>query len=357
MDNVTSWKPTDETPFEIFEDATNLIASTTANSVAYGVALTLFCICVHSLVQQFRAGSRKKQAIYSLVYISVMFIFGTIYCAVNSREAQLEYVNFRNFPGGPAAYAIFIFSTPLNVVGAVAFFVTGWMNDALLLWRLWVLYRGSRFFLPIVSFCVIMYLATFAMGMVTLIESVLPTQSFWSAIAVQFATAYYALTTTYTIAITTLMITRILLVRRNFIKATGRSDFSFQYLSVAAMIIESSALYTVWGIIFLALYLVNNPVQYIFLASLSEVQIIAPLLIIYRVSQGKAWKADTSRHLFSNTSAGNRPFSTQAARGTAIATTDSSRTLQNIHIIVDRDVHSSHDTQRDTKEAYEMGDI
>src|SRR4051794_17066932 len=111
------------------------------------------------------------------------------------------------------------------------------------------------------------------MGMVTLIESVLPTQSFWSAIAVKFALAYYALTTSYTIVITSLMIARILLVRRAFIKATGRREYGTQYLSIAAMLIESSALYTIWGIIFLGLYIVNNPVQFIFLASLSEVQV------------------------------------------------------------------------------------
>ncbi|PPQ99851.1 hypothetical protein CVT24_009602, partial [Panaeolus cyanescens] len=289
LDNVTSWKPIDETPFEIFEDATNLIASTTTNAAAYGVVFTLFCICVHSLIQQLRAGSRTKQAIFSLVYISIMFVFGTIYCAVNSREAQLEYVNFRNFPGGPAAYAIFIFSTPLNIVGAVSFFATSWMNDGLL--RVSLLRpSGLQIFVDISSVLT-------AMGMVTLIESVLPTQSFWSAIAVQFATAYYVLTTTYTIIITGLMIARILLVRRNFMKATGRTEFSSQYVSIAAMIIESSALYTVWGIIFLALYLVNNPVQYVFLGTLSEVQIIAPLLIIYRVSQGKAWKEETTMKL------------------------------------------------------------
>lgn len=401
MDNVTSWQATDETPLEVLNDAVNLIASTTINGVAYGVVLTLYLICLHALFQQLRSGVRKNQAIFSGLYITVMFALGTVYCAVNSRITQLAYVNDRNFPGGPADFAVFVFSTPINIAGAVAFFITSWMNDALLVrlrdldmwinllifnqvWRLWVLYRGSRFSVPITSFAVILYLGTFcesylhaynlylrahalilAMGMVTLIESVLPTQSFWSAIAVKFALAYYALTTSYTIVITSLMIARILLVRRAFIKATGRREYGTQYLSIAAMLIESSALYTIWGIIFLGLYIVNNPVQFIFLASLSEVQvrhlfistraiidtssqIIAPLLIIYRVSIGKAWQSDTTQTLTNGRQSQSR---TNGPLTYNSAATAFERTYNNVHITVDQ--NTTHENSIH-KEAYEL---
>ncbi|KAF9030273.1 hypothetical protein BJ165DRAFT_934341 [Panaeolus papilionaceus] len=348
MDNVTSWQATDETPLEVLNDAVNLIASTTINGVAYGVVLTLYLICLHALFQQLRAGVRKNQAIFSGLYITVMFALGTVYCAVNSRITQLAYVNDRNFPGGPADFAVFVFSTPINIAGAVAFFITSWMNDALLVWRLWVLYRGSRFSVPITSFAVILYLGTFSMGMVTLIESVLPTQSFWSAIAVKFALAYYALTTSYTIVITSLMIARILLVRRAFIKATGRREYGTQYLSIAAMLIESSALYTIWGIIFLGLYIVNNPVQFIFLASLSEVQIIAPLLIIYRVSIGKAWQSDTTQTLTNGRQSQSR---TNGPLTYNSAATAFERTYNNVHITVDQ--NTTHENSIH-KEAYEL---
>ncbi|PPR06714.1 hypothetical protein CVT24_013034 [Panaeolus cyanescens] len=349
LDNSTSWQPIDETPLDVLNDAVNLIASTTINGVAYGVVLTLYLVCVYALIQQFRAGIRKNQAIWSGVYITIMFALGTVYCAVNSRITQLAYVNFRNFPGGPAAFAVFVFSTPINIAGAAAFFITSWMNDALLVWRLWVLYRGSRYATLITGFALIMYLGTFSMGMVTLIESVLPTQSFWSAIAIKFALAYYALTTSYTIVITGLMIARILMVRRAFIKATGRREYGTQYLSIAAMLIESSALYTIWGIIFLGLYIVNHPVQFVFLASLSEVQIIAPLLIIYRVSIGKAWQSDTTQTL----TAGGQSQSRTAVRSNGITSgTATDRTYNNIHVVVDRNV--THDESSLHKEHYEL---
>ncbi|PPR08200.1 hypothetical protein CVT24_001387 [Panaeolus cyanescens] len=297
LDNSTSWKPVGETPEEIFHDGVKLIAGTTTNDVAYGVVLTLYFMCMNVLIEKYREGTHRKRSLISGAYITVMFAAGTFYCAVNARESQLAYVDDRNFPGGPVPYDHYTFSTPFNVAGVVSFFLTAWMNDALLIWRLSVLYSGHRFSVLIIGFALITYLGTFAMGMVALIETVLPDRSFWSAISVKFVMAYYALTVAYTVLITALMVLRILLARHAFIKVTGSKGHGAQYLSIATMIIESSALYSVWGLIFLGLYIANNPIQDVFLATLSEVQIIAPMLIIYRVSTGKAWNSDTTNML------------------------------------------------------------
>ncbi|PPR06694.1 hypothetical protein CVT24_013027 [Panaeolus cyanescens] len=299
LNNASSWAPVGESSADILAEALDLISTTTINAVTYGVALTLYILCMYALYHQLSSGRQKRQAIFNTVYITVLFATGTVYLAVNSRETQLAFVNNRNFPGGPSAYSVYTYSSPLNIGGAVAFFLTTWMNDALLVWRLSVLYRRAPFSTPIVSFVVIAYLATFAMGMVTLIEAVSPNQTLWVPISVPFARAYYSLTVAFTIVITGLMVTRILLTRRAFIKATGHKGHGAEYVSIAAMIIESSALYTIWGIIFLGLYIADHPVQYVFLSSLSEVQIIAPLLIMYRVSMGKAWGPNTTQALSS----------------------------------------------------------
>lgn len=53
------------------------------------------------------------------------------------------------------------------------------------------------------------------------------------------------------------------------------NSYGHQYTSVTAILVESSALYTIWSIVFLGLYIVNNPIQFVFLASLAEVQVMA----------------------------------------------------------------------------------
>jgi hypothetical protein len=46
-----------------------------------------------------------------------------------------------------------------------------------------------------------------------------------------------------------------------------------QYLGIATMLIESFALYGIWSIIFIGLYAANNPIQQVFLGTLSDVAV------------------------------------------------------------------------------------
>lgn len=136
--NSTSWAPVGETSFDILNDSVNLIAETVICGVSYGVVLTLYCICTYFLFLQYRRGENQRTAVISLIYTSVMLFLGTVYVASNARTAQLSYVNDRNYPGGPAQYAIFIFDQPITIVGLVAFFGANWMTDAVLVRNVYI---------------------------------------------------------------------------------------------------------------------------------------------------------------------------------------------------------------------------
>lgn len=130
------------------------------------------------------------------------------------------------------------------------------------------------------------------MSLVVLDESVHIGESFWSNTAVKFVLGYYSLTVALTILSTGLLLARLLLVRSQTIKIlgtyqqlstlvrlcgssviSGHSESSAQYLTVAAILVESSAVYTIWAIIFIGLYAVNSPYQDIFLSTISAVQV------------------------------------------------------------------------------------
>jgi len=138
--NSTSWAPIGESSFDILNDSVNLIASTVITGMTYGVVLTLYCICAHILLPQVKT-VKRRQAVFTFIYISWMFFFCTVYVASNARTTQLAYVNNRNFPGGPAQYAIFIFDQPITTVGLVAFFAINWMTDAVLVYTLFFLLK------------------------------------------------------------------------------------------------------------------------------------------------------------------------------------------------------------------------
>ncbi|THV07092.1 hypothetical protein K435DRAFT_644058 [Dendrothele bispora CBS 962.96] len=308
--------PTDETSWDILNDSVNLIGSTTICGISYGVAITLLAICIATYRKQTR---NTRALLYQIIYVSVMAIFGTLYVASNARTMQLAYVNNRLFPAGPAQYDLVIFFTPDTIFGLVSFFAAGWMCDALLLWRLFIIYKTSLYRIPIMILPALLFLASLSMSIVTIINSTRPDSSFWSTVSVKFALAYYSLTMAFTVVSTVLMISRLLLFRRRFRAVLGR-EHAGQYTNIAALLIESSALYSLWTILFVGLYIVNHPVQYVFLASLAEVQIIAPLLIILRVMQGKAWDSGTEQTLSSFQTKGsyNSRYAGSSMAGTRI---------------------------------------
>ncbi|KAL0574836.1 hypothetical protein V5O48_007134 [Marasmius crinis-equi] len=278
--------------------------------VAYGVALTLLVHCATTYHDHIR---KSRVASFQMAYICVMFVFGSIYLGTTTRTIELAYVLNRNFPGGPTQYDRHIFSEPITVAGLVPFFAANWMSDALLLWRLSVVFRSCRYHTPVLIFPVLLFVISLAMSIVTMVYSTRPNASFWSTNATQFALGYYSLTVAFTILSTGLLITRLLVFRSRFTRHLGRAPLcsvalqsvltqtspekgkqhTQKYVDISAMLIESSSLYTVWSILFLGLYVANNPVQYIFLASINEVQIISPLLILIRVFKGTAWRPCT----------------------------------------------------------------
>ncbi|EGN92251.1 hypothetical protein SERLA73DRAFT_164145 [Serpula lacrymans var. lacrymans S7.3] len=259
---------------------------------------TLYVTCVHFLYQRFKTSGGKRTSVFLFGYMSVMFIFGTLYTVSGSRTIQLAYVNHRDYSAGPAAYDLVIFSQPITILGSVSYTVSNWMSDGLILWRFIILYQNIRYNLWIITFPCILFLASIVMGFFVLVQASLPNQSLWSQVAVSFVLPYYVLSLSLNI-ITTILITIRLLMHKRRLQTILGAAHAAQYTGIATLLIESSALYALWSIIFLVLYAINNPVQFVFLASLAEVQIIAPLLIIVRVAQGKAWTRNTESAILS----------------------------------------------------------
>ncbi|TFK62943.1 hypothetical protein BDN72DRAFT_803760 [Pluteus cervinus] len=290
--------PTNESPDALFYDTVNLMACTTVGAAAYGIMFTLYLICGYFLWAQMSKENRRRNAFY-LGYTTVMFILGTLYVASNAWIADLSYVQHRLYSDGPAAYALSIYSEPNTVLGSVCWMLINFMADGLILWRFMVLHKGVDHYFVVILFPSLIYAGCITFGLLTVIQSSLPEHSFRSASAINFALVYFSLSISLTTIATTSMLCRLLVFRRHVQGVLG-SQFGKQYTSIAAMMVESAALYAVFCLVFVILYALDNTIQWIFLSALAQIQIIAPLLIIFRVSQGKAWTRNTRTTLMSS---------------------------------------------------------
>ena len=67
-----------------------------------------------------------------LAFVSILFAMGTVNLACNTRMTQLEFIDNRNFPGGPNAWFFEFYSDGVNTAGNAAYVIANVLTDGLL---------------------------------------------------------------------------------------------------------------------------------------------------------------------------------------------------------------------------------
>lgn len=112
----------------------------------------------------------------------------------------------------------------------------------------------------------------FIVTSICLLVSIERTGGFWGKEAVKFGIAYWTLSISLNIIITVLIVARLILRRKRMRSALG-DEHGHMYTSISAMLIESAALYSVWGLVFLITYAKNSAFNNILLPALGQVQV------------------------------------------------------------------------------------
>ena len=112
------------------------------------------------------------------------------------------------------------------------------------------------------------------MGTLWTLQSSQPGLSFYSAVPLAYGTSYYAISLGSNIVMTVLIMARLLIYRRTITSSLGLStEHARDYTSLGTIIIESASLYSVFAILFLITYAVNNPINQIFLVVANAAQV------------------------------------------------------------------------------------
>ncbi|KZT71134.1 hypothetical protein DAEQUDRAFT_138610 [Daedalea quercina L-15889] len=268
----SSWAP-NETSYQIFTEETWLQGALLSN-IAYGVELTLFVMCFHLLARQTDRHNKTRQ-ICLLSFITVIFVFGTLFVGGSMKFAQQAFVEYRNYPGGPAAFEEAEFSDPVDEIANVSWVVSNWLMDTFLVWRFVIIYKNvaKQWTWLLLALPCLMLLASVGLGITTLI----------------------GITGSSPFAIVNITLA-ILMFRHRMRKLMGVQHTS-TYANVIAILVESAALYSIFAILFIVPFGLGNPVGNIFLQVVNQVQTVTSLLIIFRVATGTAWSENTATKL------------------------------------------------------------
>ncbi|KAG6919945.1 hypothetical protein DXG01_013294 [Tephrocybe rancida] len=292
-----SWRPVEEFPGQLFAERTWLEGAILLG-VAYGAELVIFAMCLMLLVRQTTRANWKMQ-VPLIAYVWVLFLCSTVFIAANSNMARLSFVDNRNFPGGPSAFEQAMFSIPVDNMGNVVFTIANWFADGLLVWRWFIIYKNCRLPIWIIMFVPCgAFLASFILGVLFLVQVSAPSASLWASSTVNFTLPYFSTSLALNIVSTFAIVARLLYFRYRITSSLG-AGYGSQYTTIAAMLVESAAIYSISSLLFLVPFIVNHPIQNVFLGVLSPAQAIAPLLIILRVAQGRAWNRYTVDNILS----------------------------------------------------------
>ncbi|KAJ7503126.1 hypothetical protein B0H11DRAFT_1987899 [Mycena galericulata] len=270
----------------------NFIAGDVVVGTGYGVQLVLYVNCARFLWKRRKHG---RQPMFLLAYMTCMILIESLFVAVQARTVQFIYIDNRNYPGGPWAFFLASQTAAVNVIFYATLFLLTFFSDLLVLWRCWVIWSASgrnAIAWAVIAFPALVLLGSFVMGTLWTLESSQPNLSMYSAGPWAYGTSYYALSLGANIMLTLLIIGRLIAFRRTLLESLP-ADLANNYISLATVIIESAALYSIFSLLFLVTYAVNDPTNQVWLGVASSCQQIANLLIVYRLAEGSAWQTDT----------------------------------------------------------------
>ncbi|KZT21928.1 hypothetical protein NEOLEDRAFT_1098566 [Neolentinus lepideus HHB14362 ss-1] len=269
-------------------DELSLLGCSTLVGAAWGIMSVIYGACVYQL---------------SLSLSSVMFLVGTAYVVLEAYSTYLIYVVHRTYPAGPVAYnETFLFSQPLDIANSSMYVIANIMGDGLMVWRFILFYKQTWYGKWLSVLPCLLYTGFVVLSIITLAQASSSGHSLYSPAAKGFGLSCWAVSVANTLLITTLIVARIWSFRNRTKVLLGRHH-SKLYVSIMTMLIESAMLYAVTMLIFVITYALQLPARYVMIDTVLTMirQIIAPLLIIFRVSRGRAWGDETAATLYSDT--------------------------------------------------------
>ncbi|KAF9451899.1 hypothetical protein P691DRAFT_295167 [Macrolepiota fuliginosa MF-IS2] len=278
------------------------------SSICYGISFALYVACANLLVSRITGSdpsqppmrTRRRWDIFSLVYITFMFACCTISILVVGISGEKAYVDFRTSPGGPSAYFVQHTFSHVTILKAayISFLLCNWGATGLMLWRCVVIYKHSLssaivnagiprwvLWMVIPSVLSLMSIVTSIIFLIQTISPSLLSKHVWS---MNWTVIWGSIAVALEWTLTGMITARLLIHRQDMRKIVGEK-YCLGYTGIATMLIESSGILSCFTVFYLISFSMHSPTLVMLPYILTQVQVISPLMIVYRVVTGRAW--------------------------------------------------------------------
>ncbi|OSD08144.1 hypothetical protein PYCCODRAFT_1358174 [Trametes coccinea BRFM310] len=247
-----------------------------------------------------------------LIYVCALFVLATVTLCLQTWINHDAFILHLAFPGGPAEYLEQNARSPANLAMTFMFIVLNWLADGMLLFRCYVVFGCAK---SAMIGCCLAQLALVVIGCVFLKDISMLSINLWVDVKRAPSLAYLSCSLVINTGLTLVIIIRLIHLRSRISDVLG-SRYTRVYFSLVAMLVESAAPYTVVALIAIIACAKRSPLQIAMLPMLGQLQAIPPLLIAFRVMEGRAlthetWKSTLS---FVAPGAATAPISLEPAK-------------------------------------------
>ncbi|KAJ3785514.1 hypothetical protein GGU10DRAFT_375760 [Lentinula aff. detonsa] len=246
-------------------------------SVLYGVNTVIFAAAIFVLTRMHKAG--KSSAGFLLVTSIFLFSLSTAYVSVCLRQLLEAFI--WGPPGGASIYFANI-QDRLSITKLALYEVNVFTQDAILIWRMWVVYN-NRWMVVILP--IAMELGHVAAGIYTIRRGAYPNISVFDPFVHRGAIANWTLDLAVNIGVTLCIAYRLWSAGR-FLEEFGIRRSKHPYIGIILTIIESGGIFATATLITVSLYLSGNVAAVAAIDSVVQLATITPLLIVVRVGLG-----------------------------------------------------------------------
>ncbi|KAJ7593995.1 hypothetical protein C8J56DRAFT_1043783 [Mycena floridula] len=240
----------------------------------YGIDVFIFCYSTHLLVASHHVSRRY------IIFGAVMVALTTVTVFTNSVLCEFLWIKPTE---GPMSY--FLSTKWWQVLGMATSQIANITGDGFLLYRCYVIYNGRWKFIILPS---LVYLGSAAMAVAFLVQSSVP--GLFADLSPQFGLYWAILSVTLSLILTGLIAVRIIHARRCLQKYYPDRTISIEtYTTLIPIVFESSLLFSILGLVFVATFgrnMVQGPAFMFVWLALSA---LSPQSIIFRLSSGRAW--------------------------------------------------------------------
>ncbi|KAH9974798.1 hypothetical protein BGW80DRAFT_1302776 [Lactifluus volemus] len=250
----------------------NLIG-TILSGIAYGA---VFVICTHVLSVGWSGCFPRLE--WRTCVASWLLLLATTCIALQIRWTLLAFVGQHS----NISPSIFIEEHLNNwnyIVLNVLYVIINWSVDGLVMHRFYLVFAQSRRWIVLPA---LLYTSSLVAGSLALKQLSTPGITQKAQVLANWLVVYRTISLSLGVILTSFITARLIFVHR-MPGSSYRSPRS-PFLGIAAMLVESAALETVSTLIYIITVGIASPLQNVFLPVLGQVQVIAPMLILYRVA-------------------------------------------------------------------------